>query len=136
MTTWSQRVQRVVAASLGVWPLHTSGCLPDNPTGANSTSGSPDDDQTTDDEGEVLACSEPPCTFVLVSQTLDDRVEIFAPDDVDGQIYRGALDLDLKPNECQGCGLGDYNAGRLDEPFGLAVAGGFVHVVAGHYPSP
>ncbi len=84
--------------------------------------------------GEVLGCAEgAACTLVLVSQTLDDRIEIFAPGDANP--YRGAIDVDLKPNECDGCELGDYDDGRLDEPFGVARAGGFLHVALGHYPT-
>ncbi|MBL4686133.1 MAG: hypothetical protein JKY37_16185 [Nannocystaceae bacterium] len=84
--------------------------------------------------GDVLGCAPGmTCTLVLVSQTLDDRIEIFAPGDANP--YRGAIDLDLKPNVCDGCELGDYADGRLDEPFGLARAGGFMHVALGHYPT-
>jgi hypothetical protein len=110
-------------------------CLPDNPS---------DDTGTTDDTtggpaqgGAVLGCpSGRTCTVVIASQTLDDRVEIFAPDDPDGVVYRGAIDLDLKPNECQGCGLGDYGGDRLDEPFGVTLTADHLSVILGHYPSP
>lgn len=87
-------------------------------------------------EGEMLGCSQGTCTLVVVSQTLDDRIELLSPDDPEGVVYRGSIDLDLKPNECSGCGLGDNGGDRLDEPFGVAVAGGHLHVVAGHYPTP
>jgi hypothetical protein len=86
--------------------------------------------------GEVLGCPDgAACRLVLVAQTLDDRVEIFSPDDPDGAVYRGAIDVDLKPNTCDGCNPGDNGADRLDEPFGLARAGGFLHVIAGHFPT-
>lgn len=87
------------------------------------------------DGGEVLGCPDgQTCDLVLVSQTLDDRVEIFSPEDPAGVVYRGAIDLDLKPNVCDGCDPGDNGDGRLDEPYGLALAGGHLHVVTGHYP--
>jgi hypothetical protein len=97
---------------------------------------------TADDDGDgdgdtgvgadgLLGCpSGEVCTLVLVSQTLDDRVEIFAPDDPGGNPFRGTIDIDLKPNDD-----GDIGEGRLDEPFGLALAGGHLHVLVGHYPS-
>ena len=102
---------------------------------ADDTGGSTGD---ADDDGGAggafLGCpAGETCTLVLVSQTLDDRVEIFAP--TEANAYRGAIDLDLKPNECDGCEPGDNADGRLDEPFGLARGGGFLHVALGHYPS-
>jgi len=100
-------------------------------TGGSTDSGAEDDGGA---GGAVLGCpAGESCTLVLVSQTLDDRVEIFAPNEANA--YRGAIDLDLKPNECDGCEPGDYNDGRLDEPFGIARGGGFLHVAVGHYPS-
>lgn len=85
--------------------------------------------------GDFLGCAEGQrCTLVLVSQTLDDRIEIFDPGNASP--YRGAIDLDLKPNVCEGCELGDHADGRLDEPFGLVRAGGYLHVSVGHYPDP
>ena len=87
------------------------------------------------DGGEVLGCpAGQTCDLVLVSQTLDDRVEVFSPADPAGVVYRGAIDIDLKPNTCEGCEPGDNSDGRLDEPYGLAIAGGHLHVVTGHYP--
>ena len=120
-----------------------SGDAGDGAGTAAATAGSSDDaDGDSDGDGdgdggaggEVLGCpAGSECTLLLVSQTLDDRVEIFSPDEANA--YRGAIDLDLKPNACEGCGLGDYDDGRLDEPFGIARAGGFVHVAVGHYPT-
>lgn len=72
--------------------------------------------------------------MLLAVQTLDDRVEVFVPEHPDSA-YRGSISLDLEPNECEGCGLGDNGSGRLDEPFGLSRSGGFLHVLAGHYPT-
>ena len=114
-------------------------CLPDNPP-LDETTGDDDDDSSDDGVvsggGAVLGCPKGTCMLVLAAQTLDDRIEIFAPDDPEGVVWRGAIDLDFKPNECMGCGLGDYGGDRLDEPFGLTIAGGFLHVIAGHYPTP
>lgn len=94
--------------------------------------------ETTGDEpaggGEILGCPDGSCVMLLATQTLDDRVEVFVPDHPDGA-YRGAVDLDFKPNMCDGCAPGDNGDGRLDEPFGLLRAGGFLHVLVGHYPS-
>jgi hypothetical protein len=88
------------------------------------------------DGGEMLGCpAGQTCDLVIASQTLDDRVEIFSPDDPAGVVYRGAIDLDFKPNMCDGCEPGDYGQDRLDEPYGLALAGQHLHVVAGHYPA-
>lgn len=117
-------------------------CLPDNPPLDDETTGADDDDDDSSDDGvvsgggAVLGCPSGTCTLVIAAQTLDDRLEIFAPDDPEGVVWRGAIDLDFKPNECMGCGLGDYGGDRLDEPFGVAIAGGFLHVIAGHYPTP
>lgn len=81
-------------------------------------------------EQGVLGCpAGERCTFVLVSQTLDDRIEIFSPGDPRGMNYRGTLDVDLKPNID-----GDNSGELLDEPFGLAIAGGHLHVLLGHFP--
>lgn len=81
----------------------------------------------------ILGCPEgTTCTFVAVSQTLDDRVELFVPDDPDGNLYRGAIDFDFKPNGPTGDNAGE----KLDEPFGLSFGGGFVHTLVGHYPTP
>lgn len=130
---------RIVGLALVVGAVS---CLPDNPPAAEGTD--TDADSTADETGgtdaddaaggAVLGCpAGQSCTLVLVSQTLDDRIEIFEPG---GEtVYRGAIDVDLKPNVCEGCGLGDYADGRLDEPFGLTRVGGFVHLAVGHYPS-
>lgn len=126
---------------LGLFAMLGWACLPDNPPLEDETSGSDDDDDDSSGGpvaggGAVLGCPSGTCTLVIAAQTLDDRLEIFAPDDPDGVVWRGAIDLDFKPNECMGCGLGDYGGDRLDEPFGISVSGGFLHVIAGHYPTP
>lgn len=125
------------SAIVGVLAL-AGACLPDNPDLDPTATGTGDDagDGGPAPLGPVLGCpAGETCTLLFATQTLDDRVEIFAPDDPDGVIFRGAVDLDLVPNECAGCGLGDYGSGRLDEPYGLALSAGYLHVVAGHYPS-
>jgi hypothetical protein len=131
-----QDLARVVLATL------LAGCAGDDADGSgtgtggtageDTTGGAPDDDGG----GEILGCADgATCRLLLVAQTLDDRVEVFSPGDPGGAVYRGALDVDLKPNVCDGCEPGDNGDERLDEPFGLARAGGFLHVIAGHFPS-
>jgi hypothetical protein len=68
------------------------------------------------------------CTILAVSQTLDDRVDLFTAAG-GGARYRGALDLDLEPNVG-----GDISGSSLDEPYGLAWDGDDLHVLVGHYP--
>lgn len=110
-------------------------CLADNPDGFletdDTSAGSMSDtDGDTDSAAadSLLGC-EPgqTCNLVFVSQTLDDRVEIFGGRVGDVPSYRGAIDFDLKPGVVAGMGL--------DEPYGIALSDGFLHVVAGHYPT-
>jgi hypothetical protein len=122
----ANRASWVVLALLG------GGCLPDNPAL---------DDEATSSEGEsetgepavaegLLGCpAGEACTLVIVSQTIDDRVEVYAAAGP-GPTYRGAIDVDLKPN------TGGNIAGELlDEPYGLAFADQTLHVLLGHYPT-
>ncbi len=130
----------------GLCGVVAMGCLPENPstdgttTQSDSTAATADStgSDTSDDAaagGEILGCpGDGGCTMLLAVQTLDDRVEVFVPDHPDSA-YRGAISLDLEPNECEGCGPGDIGAERLEEPFGLSRSGGFLHVLAGHYPT-
>src|SRR5690606_30220250 len=76
----------------------------------------------------IFACAAPPCTAVLVSQTLDDRIDVF---DVTGTPYlRGRIGTDLKPDPS-----GEQTAGNLlDEPYGLALTGTHLWAAIGHYP--
>jgi hypothetical protein len=76
----------------------------------------------------MLACEAPPCTFLFAAQTLDDRVEMFAPE-TDAP-YRGTIDVDLKPNPG-----GDNSGENLDEPYEMVAASGALHVAVGHFPS-
>lgn len=112
--------------------LAVTACLPDNPSlDAGETDGTGETGST----GEVVAAgllgcpSGEACTILAVSQTLDDRVDLFTAAG-GGPRYRGALDLDLKPNVD-----GDISGSSLDEPYGLAWDGADLHVLVGHYPS-
>src|SRR5690349_3220511 len=96
--------------SVGPWlVLLVLGC-PSNPgedtgegtTAADSTAGESEGDGNAG--GELLGCPSGGCTMLLAVQTLDDRIEVFVPDHPDSA-YRGAISMDLKPNECEGCGL-------------------------------
>lgn len=135
-------MSRAASALLGV-VLFGSACSSDD--GASTSDATEGSTTSADDTtgggdanlgGEMLGC--PPdaaCQLLLVAQTLDDRVEVFSPGDPAGSVYRGAVDVDLKPNVCDGCEPGDNGDERLDEPFGLARAGGHLHVIAGHFPT-
>lgn len=121
-------------------PLALGGCPTSSPSDESSTtdetadsSGGGTDDGDPMAGGELLGCPGDSCVMLLATQSLDDRVEVFVPDHPDSA-YRGAIDLDLDPNACEGCMPGDNGDGRLDEPFGLVRAGGFLHVLVGHYP--
>ncbi|MCA9704564.1 MAG: hypothetical protein KDK70_01805 [Myxococcales bacterium] len=117
--------------------LVVAGCPSDDASSGDTTTTGTADSTGGDTDpaagGELLGCPGG-CVMLLAAQTLDDRVEVFVPDDPD-TAYRGAISIDLEPNACEGCGPGDNGDDRLDEPFGLARAGGFLHVLAGHYPT-
>jgi hypothetical protein len=114
-----------------VFVLASAACLPDNPS--TEADESEDTDDTGDTEGVaegLLGCpSDETCTLVIVSQTLDDRVEVYSAAGP-GPTYRGAIDVDLKPNPS-----GDIAGNNLDEPYGLAFADQTLHVLLGHYPA-
>jgi hypothetical protein len=110
----------------------------------DTTAGSADDDDDDDDAtgADTSSTGDPPpsagplacpegesCTIVVVSQALDDRVEIFTARGP-GEPYRGAIDLDLKPNP-----MGDNEGEYLDEPFGLSLDADGLAVLVGHYPA-
>ena len=98
-----------------------SACLPENPSqfttsGAADTAGSSGEPPTTGDPvSGLFACASPPCKLVLVSQSLDDRIDIY---DVTGApSLRGRISLDLKPDPS-----GQQISGNLlDEPYELAL---------------
>ncbi|HLT39011.1 MAG TPA: hypothetical protein VK034_22160, partial [Enhygromyxa sp.] len=110
-------------------------CLPDNPRVDDETGESESESETGSDADErvedgLLGCPDgESCTIVAVSQTIDDRVDLFTGAGA-GPSYRGALDLDLKPNPG-----GDISGENLDEPYGLAWDGDALHVLIGHYPT-
>lgn len=103
-------------------------CLPDNPEGeltTESESSEGSDSETGDGSVGLLGCpAGETCTLVLVSETLDDRVEIFEPGG--DPAYRGSIDVNLK--------MGTGGPPGLDEPFGLTIVDDALHVIVGHYP--
>ena len=111
-----------------------SACLPDNPgqigTGSDATSNAtdPTEEPTGAAVGGLFACDSPPCKLVLVSQTLDDRVDVYDVGGTPG--LRGRISLDLKPDPS-----GQQLEGNLlDEPYELAVTPTDLLVTVGHYP--
>lgn len=77
----------------------------------------------------LFACDAAPCTLVVVSQTLDDRVDVH---EVSGETsrLRGRIGLDLKPDPS-----GQQISGNLlDEPYGLVLTATDLYVAIGHYP--
>ncbi|HVI04089.1 MAG TPA: hypothetical protein VM869_35600, partial [Enhygromyxa sp.] len=126
-------MRSIAAASL--LSLLTTACLPDNPSLDDETDETGDTSETGEDGGErvedgLLGCpSGESCTIVAVSQTIDDRVDLFTAAG-SGASYRGSLEVDLKPNPS-----GDISGENLDEPYGLAWDGQALHVLVGHYPT-
>lgn len=124
---WSRRISPVLAAL----SVAASACLPDNPvdTLTTSTSGSESTGEPTTGapESGLFACDSPTCTLLLVSQTLDDRVDVY---DVNTATLRGRIDLDLKPDPS-----GQQVSGNLlDEPYELVLTNTDLVVTVGHYP--
>jgi len=120
----------IVALQLGCHVSNASdgsdGASTSHTSGSDTTDGSP----TT---GMFQCADSARCTFVLASQTLDDRIDVFLARSSDGDMqipYRGSVDVDLKPNP-----MGDNSGELLDEPYGLAVANGALYVMLGHYPT-
>lgn len=106
-------------------------CLPDNPSdtedtsaGTTATTGS---EPTGGPADGLFGCNAPPCTLVIVSQTLDDRVDVY---DADTRTLRGRIGLDLKfdPSGKQ------IDSNLLDEPYELALTATDLLVTLGHYP--
>lgn len=108
-------------------------CLPDNPLATTSSSGesstSASGVTTGGESAGLFGCAGGPCTLVLVSQTLDDRVDVF---EVSGATpsLRGRIALDLKPDAT---GL-QTSGNLLDEPYGLVLTDSDLLVALGHYP--
>ena len=123
------------ACVFGVLTLTLAGCLPDNPAGWTETANDSSEDttQTTGGTGGevagMLGCPAGEiCPLVFVAQTLDDRIEVFAPRHAPA--FRGTINLDLNPGTST---MG--TSATLDEPYGMSLSGGFLHVIAGHYPT-
>lgn len=108
-------------------------CLPDNPVTSATVGGSTGASESESDTGAgagLFACERASCTFVVVAQTLDDRVDVFDVSEGATPALRGRIDLDLKPDPS-----GLQTAGNLlDEPYGLALAGGELQLLLGHFP--
>ncbi len=112
-----------------------AGCLADNPGGGETGDTDPgtSDDETAEDTTSTPAADNmigcpagQTCWVVLAAQTLDDRVEVFGAPAGAEPVYRGAIDLDLKPGT---------ELGPLDEPFGMVLSDTGLHVITGHYPT-
>jgi hypothetical protein len=128
------RVPARLRAALGLSLL--TGCPSDDSTTGDTIADTTASDTTDTSDTEpapsegLFACpTGEACTFVVVAQAFDDRVEVFAARGP-GPVYRGAIDLDLKPNP-----MGDNSGDFLDEPFGLTVDSGGLSVLVGHYPA-
>lgn len=123
---------RRARTTCGLFLALAGACLPDNPavdTDATTTaSGGTTADPTGGMSGGLFACAAPPCTVLLVSQTLDDRIDVF---DVTAEPYlRGRIGTDLKPDPSGAQTMGNL----LDEPYGLALDKTYLWAAIGHYP--
>lgn len=125
-------VPRATTRTTGLLAAAVCACLPDNPsvTETDTTPGTTSQatDPTGGAEAGLFGCEGPPCTVLLVSQTLDDRIDVY---DVTGAPYlRGRIATDLKPDA-----TGKQTDGNLlDEPYGLALDGTTLWAAIGHYP--
>ena len=124
-------------APLVLAALAVTACLPDSLAPVTEsdagTAGTADPtvSEPTTGGGEqtgLFACSSPPCTLLLVSQTLDDRVDVF--DVTATPSLRGRIGLDLKPDPS-----GQQLNTLLDEPYELALTPTDLLVTLGHYPA-
>jgi hypothetical protein len=97
-------------------------------TAAADTSGTGGDTSSLPTEGPLGCPVGEACTLVVVAQAFDDRLEVYAPRGA-GPVYRGAIDLDLKPNP-----MGDNSGDFLDEPYGMVLDDVGLTVSVGHYP--
>lgn len=111
----------------------TTGCLEENPIEPTDSQGTDDPTAATGDttagaEDGLLACAAPPCTVLVVSQTLDDRIDIY--DVTATPFLRGRIGTDLKPDPS-----GEQTQGNLlDEPYGLILDNNYLWAAIGHYP--
>lgn len=124
------RAHRTTALLLAL----SGGCLPDNPVDTDATTTATTGGTATTeptggnaDEG-LFACAAPPCTVLLVSQTLDDRIDVY--DVTADPFLRGRIATDLKPDESGAQTMGNL----LDEPYGLALDDTYLWAAIGHYP--
>lgn len=131
----ASRTLSVLGIALAPALLQAS-CLKDNQGQTDSytdgTSGSTSTDTTGPTTGPVedglLACAEPPCQLLLVSQTLDDRIDVY--DVTAAPFLRGRIGTDLKHDPS-----GEQTMGNLlDEPYGLALDNDYLWAAIGHYP--
>jgi len=128
----SSRALRVRGLGLALCSMSlSSGCLEDNPSQPTDSGGDTDDTSASETDGPedgLLACATPPCTVLVVSQTLDDRIDVY---DVTAAPYlRGRIGTDLKPDAS-----GEQTQGNLlDEPYGLVLDGNYLWAAIGHYP--
>lgn len=76
----------------------------------------------------LFAC-DAACTLVIVSQTLDDRIDVHEVSD-ESSLLRGRIDLDLKPDPSGQQIMGNL----LDEPYGIVLTSTDLLVAIGHYP--
>ena len=109
-------------------------CLPDNPgtsteTGTTSDPSTGEPTGTGEPEAGLFACGTPPCTLVLVSQTLDDRIDVYDVTAATPSLH-GRIGLDLKPDPS-----GQQISGNLlDESYDLLLTPTDLIVTVGHYP--
>src|SRR5574338_380515 len=122
-----------ILGSAGLFAL-LSGCFPDplpvdtdSDTGASSTTANTTEPTGGAEDG-LFACASPPCTVLLVSQTLDDRIDVF--DVGDAPYLRGRIGTDLKPDPTGAQTMGNL----LDEPYGLVLDDTHLWAAIGHYP--
>jgi len=109
-------------------------CFPENPLPYDSASsgepGTTSAGPTTGAEASGLfGCAGGPCTLVLVSQTLDDRIDVFEAGGANPGL-RGRIALDLKPDPS---GL-QTSGNLLDEPYDLVLTDRDLLVAVGHHP--
>ncbi len=136
--TRATRPQRAALGLAALAVIAAAGCLEgfleplDTATTGGSSTADPTDTQATTGGAEasgLLGCASPPCTLVLVSQTLDDRIDVF---DVGAATpyLRGRIAVDLKPDAS-----GKQTSGNLlDEPYDLLLGDTDLLVAIGHYP--
>jgi hypothetical protein len=112
--------------------LLVTACLPDNPPATTATEATSQAESTGEPTGGessgLFGCASPPCKLVLVSQSLDDRLDVF--DVTSTPSLRGRISLDLKPDPS-----GQQISGNLlDEPYELVLTPTDLVVTIGHYP--